>query len=178
MGAFEGRDPIEDYEQINQELGQYNHNLLSREQIVVANKSDLPMFDENMSRFKLKYPDVQVIEISGLTKDGITNLLLATADKLDEIGNIFFGSENVIKKTYKFVEDKGINIVLGDDGVYYVDGPKIERLMRMTNFNMYDNIRRFANQLRHMGVYDMLEEQGIQPNDIVNIEGYEFEYEQ
>jgi GTP-binding protein len=178
MGSFEGRDPIEDYEQINQELGQYNHNLLSREQIVVANKSDLPQFKENMSRFKLKYPDVQVLEISGLTKDGINNLLHATADKLDEIGNVFFGSENVVKKTYKFVEDKGINIVIGDDGVFYVDGPKIERLMRMTNFNMYDNIRRFANQLRHMGVYDMLEEQGIQPNDIVNIEGYEFEYEQ
>ncbi|MGL5020870.1 MAG: GTPase ObgE [Mycoplasmatales bacterium] len=178
MGSFEQRDPIDDYEQINKELGQYNHNLLEREQIVVANKKDLPDYDKNLSRFKAKYPDVVVVEISGITKEGIDKLLHVTADKLDEIGNIFFGSENVIKKTYKFVEDKGISITLGEEGIFYVDGPDIERLMKMTNFNMYDNIRRFAMQLRHMGVYDMLEEHGIEPNDIVSIEGYEFEYEQ
>ena len=63
MGAFEGRDPLEDYKLINNEIKAYGNGLENKKQIVVANKMDLQLASENIMRFKKKYPDVEVIEI-------------------------------------------------------------------------------------------------------------------
>ena len=178
MGSFEGRDPIEDFEVINAELGGYSHNLLAREQIVVANKMDLPDAKENLKRFKEKYPKIDVVEVSGVTKEGIETLLLKAADKLDEIGNVFFVAKQVVKKTYKFNEDKEIRVYRDEEGIFNVEGRELEKLVKMTNFNTEDNMRRFAQKVKGLGVYELLEEQGIEPGEAVRLYGYEFQYDQ
>lgn len=173
MGSFEGRDPLVDFEQINQELFSYNYNLESRAQLVVANKMDLPLAEENFQRFKEKYPDIEIVKISALTQKGLDLMLIKTADLLDnapdEVGEV----EHV--KVVKFIPEQDF-IITRDDSVFVLSGEKIEKRFAMTDFTTYDNQRRFANQLRLMGVDKALREAGIESGDIVRICDYEFEF--
>ncbi len=178
MGSFEGRDPIEDYKIINKELIEYGLDLDKRIQVVVANKMDLPNGEENYEKFTETYPDVEVMKVSSVTKEGVDKVILKLADQLDNAGNTFHVSEVPTRKLYKFEYDNGIEIFRDDEGILNVRGSEVERLVKMTNFNTYDNIRRFANLLKNMGVYDMLEENGVEPGETVYIMDFEFQYDQ
>ncbi|VDZ12442.1 GTP-binding protein CgtA [Staphylococcus aureus] len=86
MSGSEGREPIEDYKVINQELAAYEQRLEDRPQIVVANKMDLPESQDNLILFKEEIgEDVPVIPVSTITRDNIDQLLYAIADKLEDI---------------------------------------------------------------------------------------------
>ncbi len=175
MGSFEGRDPIEDYEKINEELFAYNYNLENRKQLVVANKMDLPMGQENLARFKEKYPDVDVVEISALTQSGLELMLIKTADMLEAAEEVKPEAEHV--KVYKFIPEEDFYVRKDEeDDVFVVSGERVEKLFMMTDFQTYDNQRRFANQLRKMGVDQALREAGIESGDIVRIIDFEFEF--
>ncbi len=174
MGSFEGRDPIEDYEKINEELFAYNYNLENRKQLVVANKMDLPMGQENLARFKEKYPDVDVVEISALTQSGLDLMLIKTADMLEAAEEFRPEAEHV--KVYKFMPEDDFYIQKDEDDVFVIRGERVEKLFLMTDFQTYDNQRRFANQLRKMGVDQALREAGVQSGDIVRIVDFEFEF--
>lgn len=177
MGAFEGRNPIVDYNIINSELREYGFDLETRPQVVVANKMDLPDAQENLRLFKAEFPDVMVYELSTVTKSGLELLELKLADILDEIGNVLYVSDRPQRKLYKFEYNEGIDIFRDENGILNVRGYEVEKLFKMTNFGTYDNLRRFANRLRTMGVYDLLEENGVVPGDIVIVMDYEFEYD-
>lgn len=174
MGAFEGRDPIDDYEKINEELFAYNYNLEKKSQLVVANKMDLPMAEENLARFKEKYPDVEVITISALTQSGLDLMLIKTADMLEAAEEFKPEAEHV--KVIKFIPEEDFYIRQDEDGVFVVSGERVEKLFLMTDFTTYDNQRRFANQLRKMGVDEALRAAGVQSGDIVRLAEYEFEF--
>lgn len=174
MGSFEGRDPIEDYEKINQELAAYNYNLEKKSQLVVANKMDLPMADENLKRFKEKYPDVEIVTISALTQSGLDLMLIKAADMLETAEEHMPESEHI--KVYKFIPEEDFHIYQDEDDVFVVSGERVEKLFLMTDFTTYDNQRRFANQLRKMGVDSALREAGVQSGDTVRIADFEFEF--
>lgn len=176
MGSFEGRDPINDYEIITSEIKAHKMKLEQKDVIVVANKMDLPDAQENLKKFKEKYPNLKVMEISTLTKQGIEELLLVTADYIDNYQHIEI--EKPSFKVYEFKADTEYDINLLEDGVYSVTGPTIKKLIAMTNFSTYDNIRRLSNQFKHLGIDEALKEKGVKPGDIVDIEGYEFEFEE
>ena len=82
MGAEDGRDPLKDYEVINNELKSYQIRLLERPQIVVANKMDMENAQENVRRFKEKYPDVPVYETTTIIHEGLDAVLRKAADLL------------------------------------------------------------------------------------------------
>lgn len=174
MGSFEGRDPLEDYEQINEELFAYNYNLEKKSQLVVANKMDLPAAEENLARFKEKYPDVEVVTISALTQSGLDLMLIKTADMLEAAEEFKPEAEHV--KVIKFMPEEDFYIRQDEDDVYVVSGERVEKLFLMTDFSTYDNQRRFANQLRKMGVDEALRKAGVQSGDIVRIAEFEFEF--
>ncbi len=174
MGSFEGRDPLEDYEQINNELFAYNYDLEKKSQLVVANKMDLPMAEENLARFKEKYPDVEVVTISALTQSGLDLMLIKTADMLEAAEEFRPEAEHV--KVIKFMPEEDFYIRQDEDDVYVVTGERVEKLFLMTDFSTYDNQRRFANSLRKMGVDQALREAGVQSGDIVRIADFEFEF--
>ncbi len=174
MGAFEGRDPIDDYEKINNELKSYNYNLENKKQLIVANKMDLPLANKNLNRFKTKYPNVDVVTISALTQDGLDLMLIKTADILDTQSDVKQNAEQV--KVIKFTPEEDFYINHDDDGVFVVRGERVEKLFLMTDFTTYDNQRRFANQLRKMGVDQALRDAGVVSGDIVQIADYEFEF--
>ncbi|HDK9151119.1 TPA: GTPase ObgE [Staphylococcus aureus] len=183
MSGSEGREPIEDYKVINQELAAYEQRLEDRPQIVVANKMDLPESQDNLILFKEEIgEDVPVIPVSTITRDNIDQLLYAIADKLEEYKDVDFtveGEESVgiNRVLYKHTpsQDK-FTISRDDDGAYVVSGNAIERMFKMTDFNSDPAVRRFARQMRSMGIDDALRERGCKNGDIVRILGGEFEF--
>lgn len=183
MSGSEGREPIEDYKVINQELAAYEQRLEDRPQIVVANKMDLPESQDNLNLFKEENgEDVPVIPVSTITRDNIDQLLYAIADKLEEYKDVDFTVEEeesvgINRVLYKHTpsQDK-FTISRDDDGAYVVSGNAIERMFKMTDFNSDPAVRRFARQMRSMGIDDALRERGCKNGDIVRILGGEFEF--
>ncbi|HDK7812112.1 TPA: GTPase ObgE [Staphylococcus aureus] len=183
MSGSEGREPIEDYKVINQELAAYEQRLEDRPQIVVANKMDLPESQDNLILFKEEIgEDVPVIPVSTITRDNIDQLLYAIADELEEYKDVDFTVEEeesvgINRVLYKHTpsQDK-FTISRDDDGAYVVSGNAIERMFKMTDFNSDPAVRRFARQMRSMGIDDALRERGCKNGDIVRILGGEFEF--
>ena len=85
MAGTEGRNPIEDYEVIRKELVSYSEKLANKKEIIVANKMDMPNFEENLKKFKEKYPDKEIFSVSALTKEGLEPLMNYLADTLETL---------------------------------------------------------------------------------------------
>ena len=179
MAGVDGRDPLDDYVKINDELKEYKMNLSKRPQIVVANKMDMPEAISNLKRFKEKYPDVEILPISALTKEHLNELLYKIADLLDvtESFSLLEDDETDEVVNYKFEEEeKPYTIRRDSDGVYVIDGAKLKKLFEMTNIENDTAMRRFARQLRSFGVDDELRRLGVQNGDTVRIFDYVFEF--
>ena len=177
MGSAEGRDPIEDYKIINNELANFKTNLLNKKQIVIANKMDLPGALENLERFK-KEVNVEVYPISAVTKEGIDQVLYRLADILDEVKKEPLYDEEKFEShiLYKFEEEKPFEIT-NEDGVWVIRGEKVEKILKMTKFQTDESILRFANKLRKLGIDDKLRELGASDGDTVRILDLEFEFQ-
>ena len=187
MSATDGRDPYEDYKVINAELGEYNMRLLERPQVVVANKMDIPVASENLVEFKKRLAedgeDVDIVEISAFTRNNIDSLLYKIGDILDNTDpNMLYeldteeeSMENRVIYKHK-PKDETFKITRDDTGAYVVSGPGIERAFLMTDFNRDASVRRFAQQMRSMGVDDALRERGCKNGDTVKILKGEFEF--
>ena len=187
MSATDGRDPYEDYKIINQELAEYNMRLLERPQVVVANKMDIPVASENLKEFKKQLEndgeEVDIVEISAFTRSNIDNLLYKVSDILDntdpntlyELDTEEESMENRVLYKHK-PKDETFKITRDDTGAYVVSGPGIERAFLMTDFNRDASVRRFAQQMRSMGVDDALRDRGCKNGDTVKILKGEFEF--
>ena len=175
MSSIEGRDPYEDYITIREELEKYSEKLSNKEEIIVANKMDMPASKENLNKFKKKV-NKEIFEISALNNEGIDKLLVRLADKLDNIKeeNIYEEDNYESHVLYKFKEEKPFTIEKDGD-TYIVHSEKIEKLFKMTKFTD-EGVRRFSNKLRKMGVDDELINMGIKEGDTVKILDFEFEY--
>lgn len=181
MSAMEGRDPYEDYVTINEELKQYNLRLTERPQIIVANKMDMPGAEENLEQFKKKLKDdVKIFPISAITRQGVRDLLFEIADLLENTPEFPLyeqdepSSHRVLYKFQK--EEPDFTISRDSDGAFILSGKKVEKLFKMTDFSRDESIRRFARQLRGMGVDDALREKGAKDGDTVRLLDFEFEF--
>ncbi len=179
MAGSEGRDPLEDYEKINQELKTYKMNLMKRPMIVAANKMDLDGAAENLKRFKEKYPDLTVYEISAYTHQNLEPLLYKIADTLAVTEEFSLVEEDETDEVvnYTFHEkEKMFEISRDDAGRYLVTGKPLERIVAMINFNQESAVIRFTRQLRSFGVDDALRKAGCKDGDIVRVLDMEFEF--
>lgn len=174
MGASEGRNPIEDYEQIRKEIEKYDEKLKNKKEIIVANKMDLDGSKENLNAFKKKYPDKEVIEVSAMNNTGLDYLVKRLADILDEIPSIPLYDEEDFK-IYKFEEEKPFTITK-DNNVWVVKGNEIEKLLKMTRFEEPEGVERFSRKFKGMGIEDELERLGAKPGDDVSILDYMFTF--
>ncbi|TCS78761.1 GTPase ObgE [Tepidibacillus fermentans] len=180
MAGSEGRDPYEDWVKINHELEQYNLRLLERPQLIVANKMDLPEAKENLKAFREKIGDkYPIYPISAITGEGIKELLFATADLLDTLPTEPYIEEveHEERKIYKSEAKEEQEFTVHKENEFFVvKGEKIEKLFKMTDFNQYDSVQRFARILRKMGVDEALRNLGAKDGDSVRIADYEFEF--
>ena len=174
MSGIEG-DPYDNYLVIRNELNSYSEKLTKKEEIIVANKMDMPDSEENLKAFKKKVKK-DVYEISAINNTGIDDLLIVIANKLDEINTEDLYTDDEIEGhiLYKFKEEQPFTITKDND-IYVIHSDRIEKLFKMTKFTD-EGVRRFSNKLRRMGVDEELRNMGIQEGDLVRIDNYEFEY--
>ena len=179
IGAFEGRDPIEDYKKIRTEIDAYNEKLKNKKEIIIANKMDLPNAKENLEKFKKAYPNLSVYEISAQNKEGLEPLLKHIADLLENIQEEDLYEEQDYESyiIYKFQNERPFTIK-NDNGVWVIEGKEIEDLFRMTRFTEDEAVLRFARKLKGMGVEEELEHLGAQRGDEVQILDYIFEFKE
>ncbi|MED0736470.1 GTPase ObgE [Aneurinibacillus thermoaerophilus] len=180
IAGSEGRDPYEDYIQINEELKLYNKKLEERPQVIAANKMDLPGAEENLREFRKKVgDDIPIYPISAATKQGVRELMYKVADMLEHTSRIPLIEDVADEGTtvvYKAEQEQEPFTVRRENEIFVVEGEKMEKLVKMTNLNSRDSIQRFARMMRNMGVDDALREKGAQNGDIVRIGKFEFEF--
>lgn len=179
MSEEEGRDPLADYEIINDELGSYQMRLLERPQIVVANKMDMPESEKNAKRFKERYPDITLFKTTAIIHEGLEPVLKKAADLLLTTPDFPLMDESgqELGVVYRFKEkEKDIQIVKLESGLFEVSGPKIDRAFDIKKLNTEEDYYLFANQMRYMGIDSALRKAGCRDGDTVRLKGFEFEF--
>jgi GTP-binding protein len=176
VSGLEGRDPIEDYHKINQELVRYNERLAKRPQIVAANKMDLPEAQENYRRVAdfMAGEGREIFPVSAATGEGLRALMRRVAQLLAEYVEEPETSDDVT--VYEAKPEEAFTITREDDGAYVVHGKDIEKLVAMTNFDNDEGVRRFQQIWRRLNVEQALKERGIKEGDTVRIRDMEFEF--
>ena len=171
-------DPIHDYEVINEELRKYPGNLELRPQIVLANKMDMDNAEENLKNFKEKYPELEVFEAITLINEGLRPVLYRAKDLLKEVPQfpLYDPEKADTKVVYKYEEEVPFEIYKEGNGIWRVEGEKVERLFRNTNFADDDSVLRFSRALSRMKLDEALREKGCMDGDQVFIEDYSFDF--
>lgn len=179
MASTEGRDPYEDFININKELEQYDSKLTEKKQIIAANKMDMPHAEENLQKFKNKLGEVYpIFPISAITKDGLKEILYKVADTLQSIPKqtvpIEESTDQVVYRHQR--KEEAYRISRDSDGAFVLEGDEVERLFAMTDFSRDEGAQRFARQMRNLGVNKSLRDRGASDGDIVRILDFEFEF--
>lgn len=174
ISGIEGRDPILDYEMIYKELNLYNENLKNKKEIIVLNKTDLLSSDENIKRAYEYFKDKIILEISAVTKKGVKELKYKIFDELSKI-NIDY---DTFDEEFEYVEEREVNAyeIYREDDVFYVEGPLIDYLVYITNFEDYDSLKYFQKVLLDKGVINSLKEKGVKEGETIVIGEMEFEF--
>lgn len=178
VSGVEGRNPIEDFDTINRELKLYSEKLSEKRQIVLANKSDIPGFEENYEAFKKEMEDrgYTVFPISAATKSGISDVLNFTYETLTKIPDEEFDMEyEMFDLEADRLRDETIEVYV-EDGVYHVEGRRAQFIVGSTNMEDYESLQYFQRSLIKSGIIRKLKEAGIKDGDPVEIYGCEFDY--
>lgn len=179
--STEGRDPIEDIKVINEELKAYNEELASRPQVIAANKIDVLYGDDQIEVIdKLKQEfepkGVKVFPISAVSGAGIKELFYYVKEQLDsiEVEPIVFDQEFIPEEEYTI--DETFEVKKESEGLFVVEGPKIERMLDYTNLETEKGLAYFQRFLKENGILKELEKLGIEDGDTVKLYGWEFDY--
>ena len=176
ISQSDGRDFIEDYKVINQELENYSKELGKTPQIAVLSKIDLideETLKEREERFK-KEINVSYIKISGATMQGIEELKLATLEKLSKTPKK--SAIEIEENDFDTRDVSSINIYRIDNGTFVVEGGRIDNFTRGVVLSDNVSFAYFQNRLKEMGIIDMLKEKGLKNGDSVQIKDIVFEY--
>lgn len=174
ISGSELRDPLEDYERINDELKKFSPQLAEIPQLVAANKTDLPEAAENLERFKETYPGVEVFPVSAATAQGFDALLDRVLQVLDTLPPVLRFEETDL--TEASVYAPGFHIERDDDGSYVVTGGDVEKLLDTTDPNDDTSMRRFQQMLVKNGIISALREMGAKDGDSIRLGEWEFDF--
>ena len=176
--STEGRDPVEDIKTIMNELKSYDESLLERPQLIAANKIDAIYDEENsqIERIKEAFPDIKVFPISGVSGKGIQELLYELVNVLSTIDRTVKVFEKEFEVDYSSDKNLPFTVEIDEDGVFVVDGPRIEKMLGYTNLDSEKGFDFFQKFLKTSGVLEKLEEAGIVDGNTVRMYGHEFDY--
>lgn len=178
ISGLEGRDPIEDFKKINEELKKYSIKLWDRPQIIAANKTDMLFDEEVFESFKKQLNEMgynKVFKISAATNQGVDELMKEAAEMLSHIPV----QELEISNDERFVpEEKRFTYTIREEeeGIFVVEGSFVDRLLNSVNVNDPDSLRYFHKVLRNKGVLDELKAMGVQDGDTIRLNDFEFEF--
>jgi len=178
VSGSEGRDPVEDFDAINAELKQYSPELATRPQIVVANKVDIMADPDLLDALKTHVEELgySLLTISAATHQGVRELIYAVAANLATLPPVKVYEPEYVERPPQVDTSAPVEITVEDD-VYIVEGPWLQRVIANTNFGDYESRLWFDKMLRDAGVFDRLENMGIQDGDLVSMYNLEFEYQ-
>jgi len=176
--STEGRDPVEDIKTIMNELKNYDENLLKRPQLIAANKIDAIYDEENneIERIQAAFPDIKVFPISGVSGKGIQELLYELVNVLSTIDRTVKVFEKEFEIDYSSDKNLPFTVEKDENGVFVVEGPRIEKMLGYTNLDSEKGFDFFQKFLKTSGVLEKLEEAGIVDGDTVRMYGHEFDY--
>ncbi len=179
VSGIEGRDPIEDFEEINAELANFSEELAKLPQIVVANKCDLAS-EEQIAGFEkyLEAKSLKLYKISAATTEGTDALMDVVLAKLDSLPPVkrYEPVPLSLEELAQLDEQKRSFTVQKVDDVYIVDAEWLAPILATCNMEDYESLQYFQRVLRSSGIIDELERQGIQEDDLVSIFDFEFNY--
>ncbi len=178
--GIEGRDPVEDYRRINDELARYSARIARRPQILVANKMDLPGAAENLPRLEAlaARENIPILAVSAATQEGLRDLVARTAQALEDYVEEPEETDDGLKvyDADKMEDPDEVTITRNDAGDFIVHGKALEKLVAMTNFGNEEALRRFQYIWRMKGIDARLKDRGIKEGDTVHIGDMEFEF--
>ena len=177
VSGSEGRDPIQDYEAIQQELERFHAELAERPQIVAGNKCDIAD-PEQVERFRsyITEKGLPFYEISAAAAQGTKNLMQAAAAMLQTLPPILRYEPEAPTAEELEANARGKFEIEVENGIYFVHAPWLEPILRTVNMDDYSSLQYFQRVLRSSGIIDALEEKGITEGDTVNILGLEFDF--
>ncbi len=180
ISGIEGRNPIEDFKMINEELKLYNEKLAQKPMIIAMNKSDLD-FNNNADEFIKEFSDkYDIYKISAATTEGIKELVDAISELLAKSDiKEFDPMEEVDTEFLDKYYDREIEYDLNfrkENDIFVVDGKRVDKLLEKVDLEDYDGKMYFEKTLREMEVFDKLKEMGIQEGDSVAFGDLVFEY--
>lgn len=176
VSGSEGRNPIEDFDTICEEMEKFNPELTKKPQIAVGNKVDIVYDERIVEEFRkaMEERGVEVYFISAAAHKGTQELMKIVASKLKEIPIPQFDVE---EDDFESVQgtDRKFEIVVKDN-VYSVSGDSVLKIVESTNFDDYESLQFFQNALRTQGIIAALVEAGIEEGDTVKLYDIEFEF--
>ena len=178
VAGTEGRNPVEDFNKINEELKKYSEKLAGRKQIIVANKIDSMQDDTNYKELEklAKKENIENFKISAVTGEGLNELfnhvssIIKTLPKeeiVDSDDRIIYTLED---------EEEQFTVTRVKENEYYVDGPAAERLMGRVNIGDNESYAYMEKMLKKIGIDAALREKGVKEGDTVKILEWEFEW--
>ena len=178
VSGSEGRDPIADFDAINAELREYSPELATRPQIAVANKTDLLADTKQLDAFRAHVEGLgyEFFAMSAATHQGTRELVQRISQRLSELPPVTVYEPEYVPKPPVIDTTEPLHIER-EDNTWLVEGPWLQRLMGNINFSDYESRMYFDKMLRQSGLFDTLEDMGIQDGDIVSMYDLEFEYQ-
>jgi len=172
----EGRDPLDDFNIINREMARYDQRLVSRPQIIAANKMDIPGAEENLLRIQDALGErYEIFPVSAATGEGLRELMLRAGTLLETIPR-----PQVVEITEDGTDELEDDIleVLRENGAFRVRSRELERRVAITDLDNQEAVYHLQDVMRRMGVEEALREHGVRPGDTVRIGDFEFEYQE
>ena len=178
ISCFEGRDPIDDVENINVELDRYSPELADRPQIIVANKNDaldLELVDVEAFEHFVEVNGWELFYVSAATGEGIDALVRRTAERLKELPPMKVYSQEYDPED-AYVGGGKETTIRRENDTFIVEGDWLLNLMGQINFSDYGSLNFFQRVLQRSGVFEALEAKGCRDGHTVSIYDFEFEY--
>ena len=177
VSGIEGRNPVEDFKTINEELKKYSEKLSTRKQIIVANKLDVMQDDTGLRELEelAKKENLEIYKISNATKDGIEELLVRVSETLKTLPKeeLVEAEERMV---YTLEEEKDDFTVRIEKDEFIVEGKAVERLVGRINIDDNESMYYFHKCLKKIGIEAKLKEMGIQEGDTVRFLNWQFEW--
>lgn len=181
IAGTDGRDPVEDIEKINFELSQYSEQLATRPQIIVANKIDSVLEEEEIYiNFKnyVEKNNLPVVYVSAVTGEGLDQLVKMAIDRLKDLPPVTIYESEYSEEDEAIASSVGARetIVRRENDKFIVEGEWLYNFMGQINFDDYESLNFFQRVLIKNGVIDKLREAGVEEGDTVSIYDFEFDF--
>ncbi len=178
VSGSEGRNPLEDFKAINQELQQYSPELATRKMLVVANKMDMVEDETGLQELRdyvlsLGY---DFFTCSAAGQMGTAPVVQKVAEELSKLPPVIKYEATYVEKPPEVDTSEELNVIQEED-TWIIEGPWLQRLIAHVNFSDYESRNWFEKNLKDSGLYTRLEAMGIQDGDIVSMYDLEFEYQ-